>query len=161
MIRKLKKLLDRPHSGKLEKDAVDIDDRRSSARTTAPPTVIIEPADATAVNVIKHTSNQLSTEIVPRHDRQMVPASPTHSDTVAIPSGQIFNAMQMQNVQNQSVYQFSNCTSLHFGPVLINNGSNSPGSRSPSRSGSQDGGSGRRLSEKKIKTTSIDGENTV
>lgn len=140
MLRKLKKIIERP---KLEKDAVSIDDRRTSSIANS--TMLIEPM-----------ANHQANEIVPRHDSLIHPVG--RSDNVAIPSGHIMNAVQMQNIQNQSVYQFSNCTSLHFGTVLISGARNDSGGRSASKLAVTEAILDQRTPKKRIKTTSIDGE---
>lgn len=152
MLRKIKKILERPQVSKLEKDAADIDDRRSPTANS----------DIIKVMPLPLVNNSYSSEVITSQNNNVLPV--IGSNAIPIPNGQVMNnnlALQMQNVQNQSVYQFSNCTSLHFGPVVINGGGGmvvtTPHNDSQS-SQAMIGGPCKRMPKKKIKTTSIEGE---
>lgn len=167
MLRKLKQLIiEKPQTSKLVTDAAPVCDNLEQIKCN---NLIRSHSDSNgsngsnAINAI-NGNNELTDEIQSNnleivHSNGNSMAS-SINDTVANRGVNETNnnlALQMQNIQGQNVYQFSNCNSLHFGHVVINNSMTQNNQKSPDKSSSQLTGI-KRIPNKKIKTTTIAGK---
>lgn len=147
MFRKFKRIIEK--QTKLETDAAPVDDDHTLS------TQNVRKQDIGNTNVvIEEISSNTLENVHNDNEHQIIPIA-RNSSVGRINESNNNLALQMQNIQGQNVYQFSNCNSLHFGPVVINNAV-SQNNKHPAESPVPE--TTRRIPRRKIKTTSIDGE---
>lgn len=148
MLRKLRKIIEKPQSSRLKKDAVPVTEQNANENQSNPNSHSInesieEIITPQALEANANAENQLT----PCQNNQLTNAANIH----AINNNLINH--QIQNVQAQNVLQFSHCNSVHIGSAVTY--SNDARLAGPSTVGA---GPAKRIPKLKIITTNIKGK---
>lgn len=147
MLRKLKKIIEKPNASKLVTDAVPVADNQHQSNGN---NLITTPS------IEEISTNTL--EIIPTNGNSAPPSPNTAIMARGFNDSNNSLSPQLQNIQGQNVYQFSHCNSLHFGHVVINNSAHvTQHNLKSSEIPGYPAGGAQRTRKQKVKTRTIAG----